>query len=411
MLDALVQLGRERGDLDDLPESLEELIAAEIDVLAPLPRAVLRYASVLGRSFHPWWAKNWSPTSACRSTTQCSTTCAASSTSPPTRSGSGRRWCATSPTRACRTAADVSSTSEPAKSSSGPPPAPSTRRPGCCRSTSTKRVEYERAWRYARIAGTAAEAAFANVEAAALYRRALDAARRLPGVSATEQVETWISLGDVLERSGRFDDALSAYRRATPLTGDDVVARARTLLKRARVRERAGAFVAAQRELRSAERAVADDRSDDADRVRTAAATLRAIVHEGREQPRRALRVAEKAAADAERLGELHDVARAYSVMDWAYVSLGTPELAVHQPRAIEIYESLGLPHRAATALGNLGALHFWAGRWTEAEECYRRAHEALVRTGDVVNCRTRSKPTSPSSWSAGASTARRGIW
>jgi class 3 adenylate cyclase/tetratricopeptide (TPR) repeat protein len=386
VLDALVQLGRERGDLDDLPESLEELIAAEIDVLAPRPRAILRYASVLGRSFHPLVGQELVADLGLSLDNavvddlrrfldiapdevrfrQAVVRDVAYQGLPYRRRRELHLRAGEVIERAAAGAVDSAA--------------------GLLSLHFYEAGDYERTWRYARLAGTEAEAAFANVEAAALYRRALDAARRLPGVAATEQVETWISLGDVLDRSGRFDDALSAYRKATPLTGDDAVARARTLLKRAHSRERAGAFVAAQRELRSAERAVADDRSDDAERIRTAAATLRATVHLGQEQPRRALRVAQKAAADAERLGELHDVARAYSVMDGAYLWLGTPELAVHQPRAIEIYESLGLPHRAATALGNLGALHYWAGRWADAEECYRRAHEALVRTGDVVN-------------------------
>ena len=42
------------GRLDDLPDSLEALVAAEIDVLSPLPRLLLGYASVLGRSFNPF---------------------------------------------------------------------------------------------------------------------------------------------------------------------------------------------------------------------------------------------------------------------------------------------------------------------------------------------------------------------
>ena len=53
VLDALVRLGRERGAVDDLPGSLEALIAAEIDVLSPFPRLLLGYASVLGPQLQP----------------------------------------------------------------------------------------------------------------------------------------------------------------------------------------------------------------------------------------------------------------------------------------------------------------------------------------------------------------------
>ncbi|HET6968677.1 MAG TPA: tetratricopeptide repeat protein, partial [Ornithinibacter sp.] len=53
------------------------------------------------------------------------------------------------------------------------------------------------------------------------------------------------------------------------------------------------------------------------------------------------------------------------------------------------IYEQLGEPHRAAAALGNQGAVHYWLGRWDEALACYERAHRAYVATGDVINAAT----------------------
>ena len=113
---------------------------------------------------------------------------------------------------------------------------------------------------------------------------------------------------------------------------------------------------------------------------------MRAIVHEGQEHPRRALAAAEWAATEAELLGDLHELAKAYVVIDWAHVFLGEMDQATHQPRVVEIHQQLGEPHRAAAALGNLGAIHYWRGRWDEALDCYRRAHDAYVETGDVVN-------------------------
>ncbi|HEV7809613.1 MAG TPA: AAA family ATPase, partial [Candidatus Limnocylindrales bacterium] len=49
LLDAV----RESGSLESLPDSIEALIAGEIDRLAPVDRTILRYASVLGASFDP----------------------------------------------------------------------------------------------------------------------------------------------------------------------------------------------------------------------------------------------------------------------------------------------------------------------------------------------------------------------
>ena len=139
-------------------------------------------------------------------------------------------------------------------------------------------------------------------------------------------------------------------------------------------------------ELRAAERALGHGSGREDAHVGVAVATMRAIVHEGQEQPRRALAAGQRAAADAERLGDLRELAKAYNVIDWAHAFLGQMDQAVHHTRVVEIYQMLGEPHRAAAALGNQGAFHYWRGRWDEALECYRRAHDAYVQTGDVVN-------------------------
>jgi tetratricopeptide (TPR) repeat protein len=244
----------------------------------------------------------------------------------------------------------------------------------------------ERAWRYARLAGSKAQASYANDDAAALYRRALEAGRRLGEIPSDELLATWTALGDVQEQAGLLDAALDAYRRATGLAKGDDERRAQLLLRRARVRERSGAYVAALQELRAAERGVRELTTQEADRVRVSAATLRAIVHEGQEQPRRALAAAREAAEAAKRLGDLRELANAYNVIDWAHVVLGQMEQAVHQPRIIQIYHELGEPHREAAALGNHGAVQYWGGRWDEALDCYQRANDAYAATGDVVN-------------------------
>ena len=113
---------------------------------------------------------------------------------------------------------------------------------------------------------------------------------------------------------------------------------------------------------------------------------MRAIVRQGQEQPRRALAAAQDAAAEAERLGELRELAKAFNVIDTAHAFLGEMDRAVHHRRVVEIHEMLGEPHRAAATLGNHGFFLYWQGRWDEALDCYRRAHAANVLTGDVVN-------------------------
>ena len=49
----LLDTVRETGTIEALPDSIESLIAGEIDLLSPTDRRVLRYAAVLGTSFDP----------------------------------------------------------------------------------------------------------------------------------------------------------------------------------------------------------------------------------------------------------------------------------------------------------------------------------------------------------------------
>ena len=49
----LLDLVRTTGSVGSLPESVEAVVAADIDELSPADRTVLRYASVLGTAFDP----------------------------------------------------------------------------------------------------------------------------------------------------------------------------------------------------------------------------------------------------------------------------------------------------------------------------------------------------------------------
>ena len=165
--------------------------------------------------------------------------------------------------------------------------------------------DLERAWRYARLAGSNAHASYANVDAAALYRRALEAARRLGEVKPDQVRATWTALGDVLEQAGLPEGAMDAYRRATALAGDDQLERARSFSS---VRGLGSVLAGSSlHSWSSAQRSGLwpDDPSEGAERVRVASMTMRAIIRQGQEQPRRALHAAQRAAADAEQVDEL----------------------------------------------------------------------------------------------------------
>ena len=72
--------------------------------------------------------------------------------------------------------------------------------------------DFDKAWRYSRIAGERAGAIYANVEAAAFFERALAAARRRRDVPAEDRAKVLEALGDVRVRLGEFEKAGDAYR-------------------------------------------------------------------------------------------------------------------------------------------------------------------------------------------------------
>jgi class 3 adenylate cyclase/tetratricopeptide (TPR) repeat protein len=386
--DELIGVVRTTGSVDDMPDSLEAAVNAEIDRLEALPRALLRHAAVLGLRFRPSLLE----AVLADSDIELDATALDGLGQYLERDGRDSAHFRQAVVREAAYAGlpyrrrrelhlRAGQTMEDLALSSG----------GVDREAASLSFHFaaggdrERTWRYGRMAGSAAQRAYANADAAAQYRLALDAARRMDGLDAAEVADTWTALGDALEQAGVLDDALDAYRRASRCVGDDPVAKIAVLVKSARARERAGAYRAALRELTVAEQLLADVEGDAADRSRLRITTRRAIVRKSQERAHTALALALEAVAEAERLDEKAELCRAYLVVDWAYVVLGQAERAVHQPLVVELNEELGEIAQAGVALGNQGGVAYWLGRWDDALDCYRRAVEVCVRGGDVV--------------------------
>ncbi|MFN2626458.1 MAG: hypothetical protein ABR520_10295, partial [Mycobacteriales bacterium] len=101
---------------------------------------------------------------------------------------------------------------------------------------------YAEAWRFSRMAGDRAAARYANTEAAEFYRRAVDAARQLSDVSPREVAAVYESLGLTHYHLGEFAKAGVAFREARRRVRDDAVALARLRLRSAVICERAGSY-------------------------------------------------------------------------------------------------------------------------------------------------------------------------
>ncbi len=241
---------------------------------------------------------------------------------------------------------------------------------------------HEEAWRYSRIAAARAEEIYANAEAAELYGRAVVAARAVKMVGP-DVAGVYEALGDVQERLGLFDDAAGAYREARRRRGGDPVAEAALMRKEGWVTQRRGRYPAALRWYRRGLGLLEAVPGQAATSRRAELLTAYAVVRQMQGRPTDATAWCRAAIAEAERAGDRSTLAHAYQTLDWALVELGRGDEAIFSPRALAIYEELGALGRQAVVLNAMAAFAYWAGRWDEAVELNERAVGVYEIVGD----------------------------
>ena len=243
---------------------------------------------------------------------------------------------------------------------------------------------WSRTWRFSRMAGDRAREIYANHEAAGFYERALQSSTRLDWVDRSDRVGVLIDLAKVLYEAGSYEEAMTSLREAMRLVPDDPVARADLRLELARCYQRIGALSRALRESALGLKLV--ERSDLLD-ARKAKARLRAVragIFADQFRPRTALKVGLLAVEEAEASGELDALARAYTKIDEAYQILGLRDEAVHEEKALEIYEELGDLSGITLLAINLGVQAYSDGRWDDAISMYSKAQNVSGRSGDI---------------------------
>jgi predicted ATPase/class 3 adenylate cyclase len=242
--------------------------------------------------------------------------------------------------------------------------------------------EHEKAWRYAVGAGRDAQARYANVDAAELYERALDAAAELQ-LTSDEVVSVAESLGDVCELAARYDAAEAAYSRSrSAIPKEDVLGHARLMWKEGVLRERLARYPDALRWYRRALNSLADVEAADAIAVELELAYAGAKHRQGRF--REAVEWAGRAAEHAERAGLKAQLAHAFHLLDIGHTRLADGDHSF-RGRALPIYEEIGDLLGQARVLNILGIDAYFDGRWDEAASYYRRCRDAAEGAGDVV--------------------------
>ncbi|HEY2776798.1 MAG TPA: AAA family ATPase [Gaiellaceae bacterium] len=232
--------------------------------------------------------------------------------------------------------------------------------------------EWAKAWRYAVVAGDDARSKYANIDAAVFYERALAAA----GGFRPDQLElarVCEALGDVCELAARYEEADAAYARALA----EGAARVSVLRKRGVVAERHGAYDDA---LALYDEVAADDDPE----AQLAAQLGRAIVLYRQGRIDESAETADAAAKSAMALGDQEALADAYYIRAAAEGDRGGPATQFLD-LALPIFEELGLLHRQATVLNNMGVRAHYEGRWDDAMALYFRSGEVVERAGDVL--------------------------
>jgi class 3 adenylate cyclase/tetratricopeptide (TPR) repeat protein len=244
---------------------------------------------------------------------------------------------------------------------------------------------WSRSWRFSRMAGDRARDTYANHEAAVFYERALQSGAMLDWLDASERARLLTDLANVRYEAGSYEGAITALRAANRLLADDSVVRADLRLELARSQQRAGAGSQALRETALGLKLVEGVETLAAIQAAARLRSFRAGLLLDQLRPRQALEVGLRAAAEAERSGERGALARAYGNIDEAYQILGKREEAVHEQMALEIYEELGdLRNVAVVAIG-LGVQAYADGRWDDAIAMYSKAQEVSRRSGNVT--------------------------
>ncbi len=244
------------------------------------------------------------------------------------------------------------------------------------------------AWHWSRIAADRAAAVHATVDAARLYERALDAGRDVAVADPTELAQVAEALGEERTHLGQFDQAEAAFRQASRWTTAPLD-RARLGYAVALTAERRGDYRRCLQRLSAVERLLAQAGSEDGDG--TAAARLLAQVRsqyglvryrQGRGTD--AVRLLREAVELAEGIGAAETLATALLLLDTAELTVGLPGKGEHAKRGLAtVCEAGGNPWLEARALNHLGVRAYFDGRWDDAVRHYENSRRACERAGD----------------------------
>jgi len=379
----------ERSDQADeqMPDTVEALVATRIDRLAPGDRALLRWASVLGASFSGALIADvleGDPTAA--SDSEAWDRLAEFVERDPDVPGAFRfrhalirdgAYEGLSYRRRRELHARVAAVLE-------------VRTPDAVELLS---LHYHRAddkpatWRYSLAAGRSAQAKWANLEAAEFYERALAAADEVPELEPAEIAEVWEALGDVRQLAGKLESAGEAFVKARGLRAPRSAEAAELVFKEATLLRELGSYQEAidwySRGFEMAAHLPAGSARDTLElEFQRGIALVYFRKGELSECIERCRDIVEAALATDNQL----QLANTYMLLHSAHTELGSPERVAFRGLAVPIFENLGDLQGQAIALNNLGIDYYYEGDWANALYVYEGSRVLFERIGDVTS-------------------------
>ncbi|HWQ22802.1 MAG TPA: tetratricopeptide repeat protein [Gaiellaceae bacterium] len=245
----------------------------------------------------------------------------------------------------------------------------------------------EKAWTYSVAAGRRAQAKWANAEAVELYRRAVDVSSEVPGLEKLEIARVWQEIGNCLHLLGELEEAARAYTTARALTPKDAPEHVELMRKQGLLRDDMGRYSDSIRWYTRGLKA-AEAITDEAERKRLQIQLQLALAQTRYRQGafRDCIRRFEEVVRQSLAANDSASLAPAYLILHLVHTQLGSPERAAYRGLALALYEELGDLKGQAAALNNYGIDLYYEGEWDRALEAYERSRKLYERIGDVPN-------------------------
>ena len=384
-LESLVQVAGPTGQVEDLPESVAEVVTTQIDGLPPQERSVLRHASVLGVRFDIDYLGGLFDRPPDGETLDSLSEFLVPD-GPHTMKFKHEliRDVAYEGLSYKRREHLHARIAELLEQGFGP----DADSPELLALHTFHARDFGKAWHYSRWAGEQAKAKYAHTEAVGLLSRAVEAERRGPRglVPPHDLAGVLRDLGDAWFTIGLTGPAAQAFSRARRLVVGDAVAVATLIGKQASIEQRLRKFPQSLRRLSrgltSLEGLVGTEAS--AARCRLCLGYAQTRLGQGRVES--AIEWAGRAAEEASLAGDRAVIAQAYATLHGVHVAIGRPsplpygEMALHE--YTELADLLGQAH----CTNNLAVEALDAAQWVEAEQMFGRAADIFRRLGDTAS-------------------------